>query len=154
MKGEPIREEKEVRIDLPVKAFVPPEWVGQEALRLELYRRIATARDHQELDQVRAEAEDRFGSLPAPVNTLFAVASLKLSAREMGIEEITTFRTQIRLKPVPEGFGLEAAASAEGASYHAATRTLNLEPPSGMGGEALTRWVEEVLAAGRSEDAA
>jgi transcription-repair coupling factor (superfamily II helicase) len=151
MKGEPIREEKEVRIDLPVKAFVPPEWVGQEALRLELYRRIATARDHQELDQVRVEAEDRFGSLPTPVTALFAVASLKLTARAMGIEEIATFRSQIRLKPVGEAFGLETAASLDRAAYHGATGTLNLEPPSGLGGEALTRWVEGVLGGGRAE---
>src|SRR6266702_1393079 len=45
MKGQPVEPEREVKIDLPVKAFIPPEWVGQEALRLELYRRIATARD-------------------------------------------------------------------------------------------------------------
>ena len=146
-------EESEVRIDLPVKAYVPPEWVGQEALRLELYRRIAMARDHDVLAQVRAEAEDRYGALPSPVTTLFAVASLKLSARALGIEEITTFRTQIRLKPVPEGLGLETAALA-GASYHGATRTLNLEQPTGMGGEALTRWVEDVLSAEGAEPSA
>ena len=69
----------------------------------------------------------------------------------MGIEEITTFRSQIRLKPVPEGFGLETAASLDRAAYHSATGTLNLEPPAGMGGEALTRWVEEVLEGGRAE---
>src|ERR671937_979607 len=69
MKGEPLPEEREIRIDLPVKAFIPPEWIGQEALRLELYRRIATARDHDQLQTVRAEAEDRFGSLPPPVLT-------------------------------------------------------------------------------------
>jgi transcription-repair coupling factor (superfamily II helicase) len=41
MKGEEIPEDKELRIDLPVKAFVPPGWVAQESLRLELYRRIS-----------------------------------------------------------------------------------------------------------------
>ena len=46
MKGEPVAEEKELRIDLPVKAFIPPGWVAQEALRLDLYRRISTAGDH------------------------------------------------------------------------------------------------------------
>jgi transcription-repair coupling factor (superfamily II helicase) len=152
MKGEPLEEEREVRIDLPVKAFVPPEWIGQEALRLELYRRIATARDHQELDQVRAEAEDRYGALPSPVAALFAVASLKLTARELGVEEITTFRTQIRLKRIPEAFGLETASRVDRATYHAATKTLNLEQPSGVGGEAMTRWVEEVLVGKRSAD--
>jgi transcription-repair coupling factor (superfamily II helicase) len=145
MKGEPVVEEKEIRIDLPVKAFIPSEWVGQEALRLELYRKIGTARDHAELDQVRAEAEDRYGDLPPSVRTLFAVASLKMTARDHGIGEITTFRMQVRVKPVEEATGLETASTVQGASYHAATRTLNLSQPTGMGGEDLTRWVEEVL---------
>ena len=145
MKGEPIREEKEVRIDLPVKAFIPADWVGQEALRLELYRKIGTARDHAELDQVRAEAEDRYGDLPPSVRTLFAVASLKITARGGGIEEIVTFRNQVRIRPVEEAMGLETSTAMQEASYHSATRTMNLLQPAGMGGEALTRWVEDVL---------
>jgi transcription-repair coupling factor (superfamily II helicase) len=145
MKGEPIREEKEVRIDLPVKAFIPPDWVGQEALRLELYRKIGTARDHAELDQVRAEAEDRYGDLPPSVRTLFAVASLKITARDRGIDEIVTFRAQVRIRPVEEAMGLETSTAMQEASYHAATRTMNLLQPAGMGGEALTQWVEDVL---------
>src|SRR2546428_579591 len=54
MKGEPVEPEREDRVALPVKAYLPAEWVGQEALRLELYRRIATAPDRAELGQVRA----------------------------------------------------------------------------------------------------
>jgi transcription-repair coupling factor (superfamily II helicase) len=149
MKGQPVEPEREVRIDLPVKAFIPPEWVGQEALRLELYRRIATAKDHEQLDAVRAEAEDRFGALPPPVRTLLAVASLKLACLELGVEEISTFRRQIRLKPADESWAHEAAARTAGASYHPATRTLNVEPATHLGGEALASWVERVLGAGR-----
>ena len=55
MKGEQVPEEQELRIDLPVKAFVPPGWVAQEALRLELYRRISLAPDHATLAQIRTE---------------------------------------------------------------------------------------------------
>ena len=55
MRGEPLAEEKDLRIDLPVKAFVPPGWVAQEALRLDLYRRISTSGDHATLEAVRAE---------------------------------------------------------------------------------------------------
>ena len=149
MKGEPIPEEKEVRIDLPVKAFIPAGWVGQEALRLELYRRIATAKDHEQLESVRAEAEDRFGVLPQPVRSLFAVASLKLASSEIGIEEISRFRNQIRIKPIEESLGLELAAGVEGASYHSATKTLNLELATTMSGEDLARWVEETVRAER-----
>jgi transcription-repair coupling factor (superfamily II helicase) len=79
MRGEPLPEHKEIRIDLPVKAFVPPGWVAQEALRLDLYRRIGSAGDHDRLAEVRAETIDRYGRLPDEVETLFAVASLRVT---------------------------------------------------------------------------
>jgi transcription-repair coupling factor (superfamily II helicase) len=148
MKGEPVPEEKEVRIDLPIKAFIPPEWVGQEALRLELYRRIATAKDHEQLAAVRDEAEDRFGVLPQPVKSLLAVASLKLASVAAGVQEISTFRNQIRIRPVDEARGLELASVVEGGSYHGATRTLNLALPATMSGEELARSVEDALRTG------
>ncbi|MGH2813347.1 MAG: TRCF domain-containing protein, partial [Actinomycetota bacterium] len=148
MKGEPIPEEKEVRIDLPVNAFIPAEWIGQEALRLELYRRIATAKDHDDLEAIRAEAEDRFGGLPQPVRSLFAVASLKLTCLAIGVEDISTFRNQIRIKPVDEARGLEIAIEGSRASYHATTKTLNLELPTTMSGEELSAWIEEGLVRG------
>ena len=76
LQGEPIAEEKEIRIDLPVKAFVPIGWVAQEGLRIELYRRIASAATRERLAEVRAEAEDRYGKLPQPVEVLLGVAAL------------------------------------------------------------------------------
>jgi transcription-repair coupling factor (superfamily II helicase) len=152
MRGEPQREEREIRIDLPVKAFIPPEWIGQEALRLELYRRIGTARDAEELGVVRSEAEDRFGALPTPVLTLFGVASLKVAASALGVEEVTTFRTQARIKPVEEALGFQLAADLPAATYHATTRTLNLELPQTMGGADLTAWIEAALTSVASSD--
>ena len=145
MKGEPLEPEREIRIDLPVKAFVPAEWVGQEALRLDLYRRVSVAKDHEALERVAAEAEDRFGTLPQPVRALLAVASLKVTALGLGVAEITTFRQQIRVKPVPEAAALGIVAAIEGASYHPATGTLNLPFRATLGGEDLARSVEETL---------
>ena len=146
MKGEPLALEREVRIDLPVKAFIPPDWLGQEALRLELYRRIGTARDAEELSHVAEEATDRFGiAARAPSAPCFAVASLKLACLVAGIEEVSTFRTQVRIKPVEEASGLEVAEAVAGASYHPTTRTLNLEPPANLGGEALAGWVRAAI---------
>ena len=100
-----------------------------------------------QLDAVRAEAEDRFGALPTPVLTLFGVASLKIAALSVDVEEITTFRTQARIKPVPEALGHQLAAEASEAAYHATTRTLNLELPQTMGGAELAAWIERFLAA-------
>jgi transcription-repair coupling factor (superfamily II helicase) len=147
-KGEPMPEEREIRIDLPVRAFLPVGWVGQESLRLELYRRISMARDHQELATVRAEAEDRFGRLPPEVETLLAVASLRVTAERFGVEEVTTFRRQVRIRPLAltDALALDVSERVPGAAWHRTTRTLNLDPPV-MGGSELPGWVEGSLLA-------
>jgi transcription-repair coupling factor (superfamily II helicase) len=145
MKGEPQPEEREIRIDLPVRAFIPPGWLEQESLRLELYRRISTAGSSEALLAVRAEAEDRFGEPPPEVVTLFGIGRLRVAALAAGIEEITRFRDQIRVKPVDEEHGVLVAAMRDDAEYHATTKTLNLTPPSHWGGEALVDYVEEAI---------
>jgi transcription-repair coupling factor (superfamily II helicase) len=154
MKGEPMPEEKEIRIDLPVKAFVPPGWVAQEALRLDLYRRIGTAGDHGVLEEVRKETEDRYGALPPEVETLFAIAALRLTCRRLGVDEVTTFRNEVRLTPVaiPEVLLLDLGERVYKATYHEAKRTLNLVPERVFGVD-LVRWVERWLREAVGEDA-
>ena len=146
MKGEPLPEEKELRIDLPVKAFVPPGWVAQEALRLDLYRRVSTAGDHETLAAVKAETIDRYGVLPREVETLFAVASLRVSCAGLGVEEVSTFREQVRVKPlsIADALLLDLGERVPGATYHPATATLNLAPVRVFGPD-LPDWVETRL---------
>ncbi|MDP9331260.1 MAG: transcription-repair coupling factor [Actinomycetota bacterium] len=146
MKGEPVSEEKELRIDLPVKAFIPPGWVAQEALRLELYRRISLAGDHDTLEQIRDETVDRYGALPDPVETLFAIASLRATCARLGVEEVTTYKEQVRLTPVamPEDLLVDLGERVWKATYHAEKRTLNIVPERVFGVD-LVRWVESWL---------
>jgi transcription-repair coupling factor (superfamily II helicase) len=143
LKGEVIVEEKELRIDLPVKAFVPPGWVAQEALRLELYRRISLSADHSTLEEIRTETLDRYGALPDQVETLFAIASLRITARALGVEEISTYREQVRLKPVTisDALQLDLEERVYKAAYHPETLTLNLVPERVFGTD-LVRFVE------------
>jgi transcription-repair coupling factor (superfamily II helicase) len=154
LQGEPIEEERELRIDLPVKAFVPPGWVAQEALRLELYRRISLARDHDVLAAIRAETVDRYGELPDQVRTLFAIASLRLTASRLGVTEIGTYRDTVRITPVqmPDALRLDLGERVAGATYHAAKGTLNLVPERVFGAD-LVRWVEARLRAAVGETA-
>jgi transcription-repair coupling factor (superfamily II helicase) len=142
MKGEPLEEEREIRIDLPVRAFLPVEYLGQEALRLELYRRVASATTGEELDRAVAEAEDRFGPMPPEAVTLVELARLRVACRGLGVEEIGTFRSQIRIRPLdlPDGAVLPA-----GASYHRTTRTVNLAPEPRDLGPGLPAWVRSKL---------
>lgn len=154
MKGQPLVEQKDIRIELPVKAFVPPGWVAQEALRLDLYRRIGSAGDRERLVEVRTDAIDRYGQLPPEVETLFAVAALRATAERLGVDEITTYRQQVRIKPVdlPSELEVDLAERVTGAAYHATTRTLNLEPGRVAGAD-LPGWVESnlLLATGAEE---
>jgi transcription-repair coupling factor (superfamily II helicase) len=148
MQGRSLPEEKEVRVDLPVRAFVPPQWVEQESVRLELYRRIASARDPAGLAEVRAEVIDRFGVLPREVEALFEVASVRIACAALGIEEVVRFRDQVRLRPA--AFGQDRVrqilGAVPGASFHEATATLNL-PVGGRDADELPAWIERTLAA-------
>jgi transcription-repair coupling factor (superfamily II helicase) len=146
LRGEDLPQEKELRIDLPVKAFIPPGWVAQESLRLELYRRISLAADHAALTQIHDETVDRYGGLPDPVETLFAVASLRVTARALGVEEITTFRDQVRITPVliPDHLLVDLGERVYKATHHEANHTLNLVPERVFGTD-LVRFVERWL---------
>jgi transcription-repair coupling factor (superfamily II helicase) len=154
LQGTEIVPEKELRIDLPVKAFIPPGWLAQESLRLELYRRIGMANDHAALAMIRDETADRFGALPDPVEVLFAIASLRLSGLELAVEEIATYRDQVRIKPLTLSDVVELGLSAliPGATYAEATRTLNLLPERVFGVE-LVRWVESRMRQASGEPA-
>ncbi|MDP9184313.1 MAG: transcription-repair coupling factor, partial [Actinomycetota bacterium] len=154
LQGTVVAEEKDIRIDLPVKAFVPPGWLAQESLRLELYRRIGMSNDHAALAMIRDETADRFGALPDSVQVLFAIASLRLSAQRLGVEEIATYREQVRVRPLTLSDVVEIglAALIPGATYAEATRTLNLVPDRVFGVD-LVRWVESRMRQAAGEPA-
>jgi transcription-repair coupling factor (superfamily II helicase) len=144
MKGQPLPEEREIRIDLPVRAFLPVDYLGQEGLRLELYRRISSAADLAELDLIRAEAEDRFGPVPPEAATLLDLARLRIACERRGVEEVSTFRGQVRIRPLELP---EEAVLPDQASYHRTTLTLNLSPQPHDLGPGLPVWVRSTLEA-------
>jgi transcription-repair coupling factor (superfamily II helicase) len=93
--------EPETKIDLPVDAHLPPDYIADEALRLEAYRRVAAVRDAAGVKAVREELVDRYGALPPPAERLLAVAALRSAIRRWGITEITTTpRRTARATPV------------------------------------------------------
>ncbi len=91
----------DVRVDLPVDAHIPHDYVPGERLRLEAYRKIAAAPDQAGLDAVREELVDRYGQPPAPVRRLLAVAAFRHTCRAAGVTEVAVQGTSIRFAPLP-----------------------------------------------------
>ncbi len=81
-KGEKPEVEADVKVDLPVDANLPHDYIPGERLRLEAYRKLAAIHDGEGLDAVRAEIVDRYGPVPQPVENLFAVAAFRVKARK------------------------------------------------------------------------
>ncbi|MGH8874196.1 MAG: TRCF domain-containing protein, partial [Acidimicrobiia bacterium] len=90
----------EVRIDLPVDAHLPDDYVPAQQLRLEAYRRLALATTHPEVDDVAAEWEDRYGPLPQAATALMDIARLRVEALRVGLTELVKLRREVRLAPV------------------------------------------------------
>jgi transcription-repair coupling factor (superfamily II helicase) len=90
----------ETKVELPIDAHLPHEYVPGERLRLEAYKRIAAITSDDEVAPVREELLDRYGPLPQPVENLLAVASFRARARRAGLTDVTMAGNFVRFAPV------------------------------------------------------
>ena len=98
--GQAASEEPEVKVELPVNAHIPHDFIPHERLRLEAYKRLADAASAAAVDEVAAELTDRYGALPLEVENLLAVARFRVRARAFGLTEIVAQGNFIRFHPV------------------------------------------------------
>jgi transcription-repair coupling factor (superfamily II helicase) len=130
---------KDVRIDLPVDAHLPPDYIGSDRLRLEAYRRLAAASDDAAVDAVIEELVDRYGPLPEPALRLVAVARLRLLCRQYGITEVgAVSASTVRVSPMelPDSAQMRLKRLYPSATYRATTGTVTVPIPragSGVG---------------------
>jgi len=100
LRGDGPAERPEVRIELPVDAHIPHDYVPGERLRLEAYTRIAAIDSADDITAVRDELTDRYGPPPQPVLNLLAVARLRAQARRAGLTDIALQGNHVRFSPV------------------------------------------------------
>ena len=146
-KGLGWREDGEVRIDLPLDAYIPKTYVADENLRLEAYRSVAGARSQEELDEVRNGFVDRYGEpVPEPVEALFEVARLRRTMMEAGIIEAATVAGKLRIRPIEleESRQVRLQRILPTAEWRPGTQTL-LVPERAMPGSDVVKWVDELL---------
>ncbi len=153
-KGEKQEVETDVKVDLPVDAHLPHDYIPGERLRLEAYRKLAAIHDSEGLDAVRAEIVDRYGPLPQPVENLFAVAAFRVKARKAGVTEVSLQGRNVRFSPMvlPESKVMRLNRLYQGASYKNVMNTVIVPRPATarVGGQplrdtALLDWAADLI---------
>ncbi len=92
LRGETVAEPSQVKIEVPVNAHIPADYMTREASRLEAYRRLAAVTDVAEVNDVRAEWNDRFGALPASAEALLAIGRLRCECLRVRVSELIVTR--------------------------------------------------------------
>ncbi|MFA4966418.1 MAG: transcription-repair coupling factor, partial [Thermoleophilia bacterium] len=115
-----------VRVDLPVTAYVPPEYIAYEASKIDAHRRIARAASLGQLGDVEAELTDRFGPPPEPVANLLALQAVKLKAAELGASAVTGRggRLQVEGVDLDDAWAARLRAAGERLVYFKQKRSL------------------------------
>ncbi|MFC4534258.1 transcription-repair coupling factor [Sphaerisporangium dianthi] len=101
LSGEDVVEGRaDVKVELPVNAHIPHDYVTSERLRLEAYKRIAAVGDGADIVAVREELVDRYGRPPQQVDNLLEVARFRVHARKAGLTDVALQGQHIRFAPV------------------------------------------------------
>jgi transcription-repair coupling factor (superfamily II helicase) len=153
-RGHEVEPEAEVRIELPIDAHLPTDYIESERLRLEMYKRLAEVRAEADVKAVEAELHDRYGTPPQEVLNLIEVARFRLLARSAGVTEIVGQGRFIRFAPahLPESRVMRLQRRYPGSVVKDAVGTVLVPRPasSTIGGESLKdtdllRWASELI---------
>ena len=146
---------QDCKIELPLDAHLPTDYVDSERLRLDIYRRLADAASYEVLTEIEEELIDRFGLLPMPAKELIAVASLRLLAKNLEIADISMVGKNLRLSPVDlaESGQIKLSRLYPGSIYKNASQTLLVSRPTTanwidspkVGNTSTLTWVNEVI---------
>ncbi|MBB1020677.1 transcription-repair coupling factor, partial [Dietzia sp. E1] len=128
----------EIRIELPVDAFIPPDYVDGDRLRLEAYRKLSQAREPGDIDAVVEELLDRYGPLPVEARRVVSVARLRLVAQKYRVREIVLAGSRLRVGPLDllDSQQMRLKRMYPAAQYRATQKTVLLPLPKAAGARA------------------
>ncbi len=123
-RGEPEIAFPDIRVDLPVAAFLPEEYLADVDERVLYYRRIAGAASIESVASVAEDLVARHGALPEPARHLVAIARIRVMAAEAGVTSVTLARRRLRLAPVLEDGPHRATLASRGAVWLSRDRSM------------------------------
>jgi transcription-repair coupling factor (superfamily II helicase) len=100
VKGEVVVEEIDVEIDLSVNAYIPDTYIDDELIKIEMYKKIASIQNKEDMQEVAEELEDRFSDMPRAVETLLQIAYIKSMCKILKIEKVRQIKDEIILFPL------------------------------------------------------
>jgi len=152
-RGDVAEGQTELRLELPVDARIPEDYIESERLRLEAYQKLSTASaplsPDDAIDRVVEELTDRYGEPPEAVGQLVAVSRLRRRAQKAGLGEVVAMGGRMRLAPLdpPDSIQVRLTRMYPGVKFFAAQHAVNVPMPEGLADAELIAWVEALLTA-------
>lgn len=100
VKGEEIEQEIDVEINLSVSAYIPNSYIPEEFDKIEMYKKIASVENKEDMQEVMEELIDRFSDVPKSVLTLLNISYIKSMCKKLKIEKVTQNKNEISLVPL------------------------------------------------------
>jgi len=134
-----------VRVEVPVTAYVPPDYIAYEAAKIDVHRRISSSVTLRRLDEVRAELTDRFGPPPEPVDSLLRLQAIRIRAQELGAAAVVARGGRLTVEGLrlDDGWAARVRARLPRAVYFKQRETLSAHRAADD--PALLLWVEATL---------
>ena len=95
LQGQELGTERVPRVEVGIDAHVPAAFIGYEAARVDLHRRIASAGSLEELADLRAELADRFGEIPEPVDNLIFLGEVRVTLQTLNADALTVRQSRV-----------------------------------------------------------
>ena len=140
-RGEEISSPAELKLELPVDARIPVEYVDSERLRLEAYHKLSAESSakstRQKLQEILSELEDRYGKAPKAVLQLIEVTALRQQANRLGLKDVNLLGAMAKLSPVElsEKDLVELTHKLKGVRYLQSSKLLSVPVPISSGTE-------------------
>ncbi|HEV7741770.1 MAG TPA: transcription-repair coupling factor [Pseudolysinimonas sp.] len=150
-RGDVAEGQTELRLELPVDAHIPEEYVESERLRLEAYQKLSTASapasPDDQLDSVVDELTDRYGEPPLQVQNLVAVSRLRRRAQKAGLSDVVAMGGNLRVAPaeLPDSIQVRLQRLYPGARLFAQQKAISIPMPPDPSDAELIAWVTGLL---------
>jgi transcription-repair coupling factor (superfamily II helicase) len=102
IKGEPVKEEVPVKINLDTDIYIPEDYISDTNQRVEIYQKISKTQSTEEINEIGAEIKDRFGKIPPEVGNLLEFAEIRLLATQKLLTQIIWKKDKLRIEFSPE----------------------------------------------------